>query len=56
MQKRAFIDRRQIERREGFRLVIMDALGVERRRKERRTQPEKRHGWVRVSGWISVKV
>ncbi|MDD9304361.1 MAG: hypothetical protein HUK40_19245 [Desulfobacter sp.] len=56
MNRRATVDRRVEDRRKGFDLEAISRLGTERRVKERRTQAEKRDGWVRVSKWSSIKL
>ena len=56
MEKRSSTDRRSIkDRRKAFNFHSLFYRGEERRSKiERRSQPEKRDGWVRVSKWSSV--
>ncbi len=52
----SLLDRRiEIDRRKAYDLNYMSQGGVERRRvKERRSQAERRDGWLRVSEWYSV--
>ena len=54
--KRKFFDRRSVkDRRRKIKLAYFSYKGSERRNmKERRSQAEKRDGWVRVSRWSSV--
>jgi hypothetical protein len=56
--KRASIDRRSGEdRRIVYDLDYFRNGGLERRKgKDRRTQGERRFGWVRVSKWSSVNI
>jgi hypothetical protein len=52
----SLLDRRiEIDRREAYDLNYLSQGRVERRRvKERRSQAERREGWLRVSEWYSV--
>lgn len=54
----SLLDRRiEIDRREAYDLNYLSQGGVERRRaKERRSQAERREGWLRVSEWYSVSM
>jgi hypothetical protein len=56
MGKRSVNDRRSIkDRRRAINLLSLYFSGNERRNMEdRRLQPEKRKGWVRISKWSSV--
>ena len=49
------IDRRSLkDRRRPYHLSRLTYRGVERRDQKRRSQGERRAGWVRVSKWSSV--
>jgi len=53
--KRTDNDRRSgYDRRRGYDLAVITELGKERRKKERRTLPELRNNWIRVSEWSSA--
>jgi hypothetical protein len=56
MEKRSTTDRRSIkDRRKAINFHCLYYSGKERRSKEnRRSQPEKRKGWVRIGKWSSV--
>jgi hypothetical protein len=57
--KRSSFDRRgDQDRRQHYDISVVEKLGQDRRKSssERRTSPEKREGWVRVSQWSSVCV
>jgi len=56
MGKRSVNDRRSIkDRRKAINLHCLYYSGNERRNMEdRRLQPEKRKGWIRISKWSSV--
>ena len=55
---RADIDRRSAaDRRRVYDLDHFQNGGIERRkRKERRSQIERRDGWIRISSWTSVNL
>ncbi len=55
--KRSIFDRRGSEdRRQIYNISVVDQLGYDRRKpfSERRSTPELRHGWKRVTQWSSV--
>ena len=58
--KRSAFDRRSDtdDRRKHYDINFIDKIGRDRRKhaSERRSSPEKRTGWVRVSQWSSICV
>ncbi|MBU2628497.1 MAG: hypothetical protein KKE61_07765 [Proteobacteria bacterium] len=57
--KRSYMDRRgDQDRRQHYDIQVVEKMGYDRRKPgfERRTKPEQRTGWVRVSDWSSACV
>jgi hypothetical protein len=57
--KRSSFDRRSDnDRRQHYDIRVVEQMGYDRRKSlsERRTSPEMREGWARVSQWSSVCV
>ena len=54
--EREAIDRRSaVDRRNAYDLDYFQNGGIERRKvKDRRSQAERRDGWIRISKWTSV--
>ncbi len=54
-RKRKVIERRFQDRRKGYNLELMDRIGLERRKSERRDRAERRNGWLRLDGFTSIR-
>ena len=56
--EREAIDRRSVaDRRVAYDLDYFQNGGIERRKvKDRRSQAERRDGWIRISRWTSVNI
>ena len=56
--EREAIDRRSVvDRRVAYDLDYFQSGGIERRKvKDRRSQAERRNGWIRISRWTSVNI
>lgn len=55
-QRSGFDRRTGDDRRQAYSVDYFDNGGVERRRKERRVNGEKRSGWQRITNWSSVYI